>query len=71
MNSAGEVMGQIGLTGEQITSVCVFLLWLVVSAATLRDVITGGKKLFNAPSVLEPVDEKHAEKFNGSGDKLA
>ncbi|KAJ9616065.1 Plasma membrane sulfite pump involved in sulfite metabolism [Knufia peltigerae] len=32
-----------------ITSVCVCLLWMLVGAATLRDLVTGGKRLFHAP----------------------
>lgn len=54
----------------QITSVCVFLLWLLVSLATLRDLITGGKKLFNTrpqPSV----EKRQPDKVNGLGDKIA
>ncbi len=47
---------------EQITSVCVFLLWLLVAGATCRDLITGGKKLFNAlPDPKHRVNEGPVE----------
>ncbi|KIX00257.1 uncharacterized protein Z518_10396 [Rhinocladiella mackenziei CBS 650.93] len=53
-----------------MTSICVFLLWLLVSAATIRDLITGGKKLFNAPPSADPVT-KSSEQLEDTGEKLA
>ncbi|KAK5022790.1 Plasma membrane sulfite pump involved in sulfite metabolism [Exophiala sideris] len=55
---------------ESITSVCVFVLWIVVVSATLRDLITGGKKLFNAPPSLPSTDNQKLGKLdNVAGDK--
>ena len=53
-----------------VTSVCVFLLWLLVAAATLRDLITGGKKLFKEPETGE-VAKEHEEHLEDVGDKNA
>jgi hypothetical protein len=53
-----------------MVSVSVFLLWLLVSYANLRDLITGGKKLFKTPT--RPVNKINAgapDKF-GDGEKL-
>ncbi|KIV78283.1 hypothetical protein PV11_10012 [Exophiala sideris] len=47
-----------------ITSVCVFVLWIVVVSATLRDLITGGKKLFNAPPSVTHIDDRTMEKLD-------
>ncbi|OCT46670.1 Sulfite efflux pump SSU1 [Cladophialophora carrionii] len=53
-----------------MVSVSVFLLWLLVAYATLRDVITGGKRLFKAPTrQASKINDKAPDKF-GDGEKL-
>ncbi|KAK5262444.1 Plasma membrane sulfite pump involved in sulfite metabolism [Exophiala xenobiotica] len=55
-----------------ITSACVFLLWLLVAGATCRDLITGGKKLFNAlPAPKNDVNEEAVETVGDVRDKNA
>ncbi|KAI1621389.1 sulfite efflux pump SSU1 [Exophiala viscosa] len=52
-----------------ITSVCVLVLWIVVVSATLRDLITGGKNLLNAPPSLPHIDSQKLEELdNVAGD---
>lgn len=54
-------------------SVCVCLLWMLVGAATLRDLVTGGKKLFHAaPLVKKIVDgNRNLERMAQVGEKQA
>ncbi|KAL6243785.1 Plasma membrane sulfite pump involved in sulfite metabolism [Rhinocladiella similis] len=56
-----------------IMSVCVCLLWMLVGAATLRDLVTGGKKLFHAaPLVKKIVDgNRNLERMAQVGEKQA
>jgi hypothetical protein len=45
------------------------LLWLLVAAATVRDIVRGGKIVFKAPPSPGVVDEKPVEKREASADK--
>ncbi|EXJ75946.1 uncharacterized protein A1O5_00454 [Cladophialophora psammophila CBS 110553] len=47
-----------------VTSVCVFLLWILVVYATLRDLITGGQRLFKAPTRAVPNTDEGPDKFD-------
>ncbi|OAP62138.1 hypothetical protein AYL99_04341 [Fonsecaea erecta] len=52
-----------------IISVCVFLLWLFVVYVTLRDLITGGKRLFKIPTRAVPiVDDKARDKLDSEAE---
>jgi hypothetical protein len=59
------------LTRCQIISVSVFLIWLTVAYATLRDLVTGGKKLFKKPTrQVNEIVEKLTESIE-QGEKMA
>jgi hypothetical protein len=47
-----------GADDLQITAVSVFILWIIVAAATIRDVVHGGKRIMVAPCLknLERID---------------
>ncbi|OAG42135.1 hypothetical protein AYO21_03589 [Fonsecaea monophora] len=52
-----------------ITSVCVFLLWILVVYATLRDLITGGQRLFKTPTRAAPnIDDKAPDQFDDAAE---
>ncbi|KIW72444.1 hypothetical protein, variant 1 [Phialophora macrospora] len=53
-----------------MVSVSVFLLWLLVAYVTLRDLITGGKKLFKTPTrQVSKINDRAPDKFR-DGEKL-
>jgi len=61
---------ELTLSCVQISSVCVFMLWLLVAAATIRDLATGGKKLFTAQGTNEAEHRKQSEKLEDTGEKM-
>ena len=49
-----------------ITSVCVFILWMIVAAATIRDAVTGGSKSMSAPCLNDLEKKTSTEDSQGS-----